>query len=237
MNLKVKTKKKTTTTPKKVVTETSDMRGLLYIVKGTYSKTEPCVSGEDKEKHYIGGYDPDNDNTEEWYRVMDNTTFFTISAGVTLDKALEMVKNTILKYKTRKEYFKMLSKVSSEDYYEVHYLGHAPLTREQKEKKMQKCGCPSASPAQKVLEKLVYDHYGDYYGDLISEAEEEAYEELKGDTLVKRTQKKFKKVSAPHVTLDKEEETITKEVHEKVTPTTLSPRKKGLVKTVKRKTI
>ena len=166
-----------------------DMRGLFFIVKGRHDIGGKC---DDEDGINIKGYNPFDPNTDEWYMVMDKETFYCFACGSDLKKVLKGVRTFITKFKTRKRYFKHVCEVTSEDYYEVHYLGHSPLTPEQVSKKV--VGrCPRVSPAMKKVYKKVYDTYGDYYREEIEEQEDLAYEELKGDTPFNKTKKLVKK--------------------------------------------
>ena len=175
------------------ITQEESMRGLFYIVKGQYSKTEPVVYIEGEAKH-IGGYDPENPNTAEWYRVQDNVVHHCFSCGSDLDKCVEAITKMIKHHKTRKSYFRYVCRVTSEDYYETHYLGHEPLTPEKRAKKAEG-RCPRVSPAQKRLEDAVFNEYGDYYSDLIEEAEETAYRAIKEDKPLNKAMKRHKKLT------------------------------------------
>ena len=169
----------------------SDMKGLFYIVKGHYlDKVCPCVECSDGVSRYIGGYDPSVEThySTEWYRVLDNTVFHCIYAGSSYEKALLAIQHAIEKYKTRRNYFKYVCEVTTEDYYEVHYLGHTPLTKEQRDKKSEG-RCPRRSPSSKALEVEVLKNYGNYYLDDVTRMEDLAYESLKDKTPIKKTKK------------------------------------------------
>lgn len=184
------------------ISKEESLKGLFYIVKGQYRRTSPSVVIDGETKH-IGGYDPDNEDTSEWYRVLDCVTYHCICAGSSFDKCLEAIRRMIVHHKTRKSYFRYVCKVTSEDYYEVHYLGHRPLNHEQRTKKAEG-RCPRTSPAQKKLEEAVFNAYGDYYRDVIEEVEDEAYEDIKNDKPMMKSKKRFKKLKTPE-TVEKEE--------------------------------
>ena len=167
-----------------------DMRGLFFIAKGQYRKAEPSftnkVSGS---VSYLGGYDPRDKNTTEWYMLMDNKTFHCIACGSSLDSMLKAVRNTIVKSKgVAKRYFKYVSSVTSDDYYETHYLGHKPLSLDQLSKKAEG-RCPRVSPVMRCLYEAVYEEYGDYYSDEIEEMEDLAYEDLREEKPIHKTRK------------------------------------------------
>lgn len=155
------------------------MRGLFFIVKGQYSKVEPSfINRETNDKNYIGGYDPYNKETPNWYMLLDCKTFHCVSCGGNLKKVLKGVYNTIIKHKgVAKKYFKHVCSVTSEDYYETHYLGHSPLTPEKRASKAEG-RCPRVSPAMRCLYERIYAEYGDFYSDEIRETEDLAYSDL-----------------------------------------------------------
>lgn len=180
------------------ITQEESLRGLFYIVRGQYRKKAPVVYPEGEEK-YIGGYDPEDTSNPEWYRVLDNVTYHCICCGSDLDKCLESIKRMIVHCKTRKNYFRYVCKITSEDYYEQHYLGHAPLKPEQRAKKAEG-RCPRVSPHQKLMEKAVFDVYGDYYRDMIEEVEDSAYKTIAEDRPFSKGMKRHKKITiaTPH---------------------------------------
>lgn len=186
------------------ISNEESLRGLFYIVKGQYRKVSPSVN-IDGETKFIGGFNPQNEDTYEWYRVLDNVTYHCICSGSNFDNCLESIRKMIKKHKTRKSYFRNVCKVTSEDYYEVHYLGHRPLTHEQRTKKAEG-RCPRTSPVQKKFEEAVFNAYGDYYRDVIEEVEDEAYETVKNDKPVMKSRKRLKKLKTPEV-VEKQEET------------------------------
>ena len=195
-------------------TQKEDLRGLFFIVKGQYNKKEPSVMCSDNELRYIGGYDPYDSDTETWYRVLDNTVFHCSYAGSDLAKALKAIKTLILKHKDKKNYFKHISKYTSEDYYEVHYLGHSPLTPEQLQRKAEG-RCPRVSSSMKLLTNEVYKEYGDFFSDEIEEMENEAYAEMKSQTPFAKTQRLLKKSGVKKTqdtteTIQKDKKTLKK---------------------------
>lgn len=167
-----------------------DMRGLFFIVKGQYKKAEPSFMNIAKnEVSYIGGYDPSNPNTEEWYMLMDCKTFNCIACGSDLKKVVRGVYTAIKNYKgVAKKYFKYVSDITSDDYYETHYLGKRPLTREERVKKAEG-RCPRTSPIMRCMYEAIYSEYGDYYSDLVEEMEDLAYEDLKEEKPIHKTKK------------------------------------------------
>lgn len=180
------------------------MRGLFFIVKGQHKKgAEPSfVNKATGDVSYVGGYNPYDTNTEEWYMLLDSKTFYCIACGSNFKKVLRGVYNTIKRHKgVAKNYFRHVSKVTSDDYYEVNYLGHRPLTLKETEKKADG-RCPKVSAPMRCLYERVYKEYGDFYSEEIEEMEDLAYSELvdekpfnKSRKLVSKTKKLVK--SAP----------------------------------------
>lgn len=185
------------------------MRGLFFIMKGQYKKgVEPSViNNHTGDINYIGGFNPDNDTTEEWYMLVDRITFQCSVCGGDYNKVLKGVGSLIKRHKgSLKKYLKFISDTTSDDTYEVMYLGHPPLTPEKRQRKA--VGrCPRTSPTMRCFYQEVYNHYGDYYSDDIKVEEEKVYEDLKGDTLLGHTKKLMKKKKLLNTTIEKKEET------------------------------
>lgn len=170
---------------KEEVVVKDSLENMFYIVKGQYCRG--------KDENDLSCYDPEKDTTSEWYRVLDQKTFYCCYCGSSLEKALSCVRKMVLRYhNSAKEYFKHVSSVTNEDYYQVHYLGHQPLNHEQLQRR-QEGRCPRVSVAQKVLEKKVLSSYGDYYDDQIQEVIAEVVEDMKGNRLFKKSKKLAKK--------------------------------------------
>ena len=164
-----------------------DMRGLFYIVRGQYKRDN------DEDGICVSGYDPENKDNMEWYRLIDRNTFQCLACGTDYKKVLRGVYTLIKTYKTAERFYRFISDTTSDDYYEVHYLGHAPLTPDQRQHKA--IGRqPRTSPAMRRLEEKVFAYYGDYYEDDIVEMEDLAYTELKENTPFKRSRKILGKV-------------------------------------------
>ena len=167
-----------------------DMRGLFFIVKGQYRKTEPSfINKVTNDKSYIGGYDPYDDSTENWYQLMDCKTFHCLACGSDFNKVLKGVYTAIVAHKGQaKRYFKHVSSITSDDYYEVHYLGKRPLTPEQRAKKAEG-RCPRVSPVMMELQKHIYDEYGEFFREEIEKMEDLAYNELVEERPINKTRK------------------------------------------------
>lgn len=156
-----------------------DMKDLFFIVKGKYApKTMPSFTNKvTGEEQFIGGYDPENENTEEWYMLLDRKTYFCIACGGSLENVLKAVYRTIVHFKTARNYFKHVCKVTSEDYYEVNYLHKPPLTQEQRTKKAEG-RCPRVSPAMKEIYAQIDLAYGWFFEDMIDERVGNAYDAI-----------------------------------------------------------
>lgn len=194
------------------------MKGLFFIVKGQYKKgAKPSFLNKvTNETSYIGGYDPSDDTTSEWYMLMDSKTFHCITCGSDFNKVLKGVYNVILKHKgSAKRYFKHVSSITSDDYYETHYLGKTPLTPEKRAKKAEG-RCPRVSPTMRELYEHIYEEFGDYFSDEIKEMEDLAYKDMKEDTPIHKSRKLMSKMRP-------------KDVVKKETPVE-TPKKKKVVK-------
>ena len=184
------------------------MRDLFFIVKGQYRKgVEPSfLNSVTGEVFYTGGFNPERPDTEQWYMCLDKVTFHCVSCGSNLNKVVKSVYNMIIEYKgSAKKYFKHISDITSDDYYETHYLGHAPLTTEQINKKAEG-RCPRTSPAMRCLYDEVFRCYGDHYLDLVQEMEDKAYSDLeeviRESRPINRTRKIMKKTPMKKVKLE-----------------------------------
>lgn len=194
------------------------MRGLFFIMKGKYSsKAKPSFTNDvTGNTTYIGGYNPESEDTEEWYMLMDKETFHCVACGGSLKKVLDSVKSVIVRYKGEaKLYFRHVSKVTSDDYYETHYLGHKELTPEQRAKKAQG-RCPRVSPPMRFLYSRVLDEYGDFFSEDIEEMEDLAYETLKDNTPVRKSKKLMAKTKVKNNTTEMIKKPTLKKKEEKV---------------------
>lgn len=174
-------------TDMKLVSKSEDMRDLFTIVKGQYRKDN---SPDDIS---ISGYDPSSQNTNEWYCVHDNVVYYCFYGGSSYEKALQAIKNYIKRYKTRREYFKHVCEVTSEDYYGVHYLNQRPLNDKERSEKACDGRCPRTSPSSVVLYTKVFNNFHHYFAEDIERMEDEAYEELRGKTPLNKTKSLLKK--------------------------------------------
>lgn len=196
------------------------MRGLFFIVKGHYRKgaTPSYMNKATNETGYIGGFDPFSEDTDEWYMLMDCKTFHCLCCGSKLDNVLKGVRTNIVRHKgVAKKYFKHVSTITSDDYYETHYLGHAPLTPEQRAKKAEG-RCPRVSPPMRCLYERVYEEYGDFFSDEIKKMEDLAYSELAEERPHKKSKKLVSKTKPKNM---KVEMTSPKQEVIKTTPSKL----------------
>ncbi len=144
---------------------TEDMRGLFVILKGQYRrKCEPSFFNKvSEETNYVGGYDPERPETEEWYMLYDTVTLSCNGCSSDIEKILKGVKNLILKYKTRERYVTTIMSLDQ-----------------------------PRSPVHECLMREVIDTYGDYFTSEIEEVEDEAYEVLRQNTTQLRGKRKLK---------------------------------------------
>lgn len=185
------------------------MRNLFFIVKGHYANgVGECYTSEvTNDKVYIGGYNPYSEDTEEWYMLMDKKTFHCVGCGKDIHALLETLTKLLIRFKDdERKYFKHVSSITSEDYYEVTFLGRNPLTPEQRTKKA--IGkCPRTSPKMKELYTHVLKSYGDYLSDEIESAEEKAYNILKNGI----THSSLKRKVKPKAIINSNSNTIEEE--------------------------
>lgn len=177
------------------------MRGLFFIVKGQYDRTKSPRFFNDVSGDYntIGGYDPEDDTTIEWYRLVDNETFRTHSCGGSLDDVVGVVYTLIKKFKTKEKFLRAVFRC---------------------QKDVSKTGIR--------VEEEIYQTYGDYYTHRIEEMEDLAYSELKdADPIVKARKKLRRRVEGvvDIVTPKTQEVTPLKKIGAKKSPV----KKKGLV--------
>lgn len=141
-----------------------DMRGRLVILQGQYRhKCPPTffneVSGSD---NCIGGYDPDREDTEEWFMLYDIETLTCHGCGSDYFKLLDNVFKVITKYPTRSKYMSMVRSLENNH----------------------------VSPIHRRLMDEVINTYGDYFRDDIEEMEDKAYKWLSDNDPVKKARKK-----------------------------------------------
>lgn len=149
----------------------TDMKGVFFIVKGQYRRRgEVFYNDVSGEKNYLGGYDPESEDTVEWYMLLDNITFNTWASGCDLNKILLCARKYIKKYVSRDRFLASLDTME---------------------------GGKNTSPIHARLMREVYNTYGDYYEDKIEKVVGDEYEVLK-DTLInpyfKKTKRLFKRV-------------------------------------------
>ena len=144
---------------------TEDMRGLFVILKGQYrQKREPHFFNEvSEENNFIGGYDPEREDTEEWYMLYDTETLTCCGCSSDFEKVVKGVKTVILKYRTRERYIDTMRSLDR-----------------------------PRSPIHECLMREIIHVYGDYFASEIEEQEDEAYEVLRQNTTQLRGKKKLK---------------------------------------------
>lgn len=188
------------------------LKGLFFIVKGQYHSEDGVES-----------HNPDGPLCSEWYVLMDNVVFNTVACGSSLTKILRSLENTLRKYKTRKDYFKMLDAFTTEDYYRTTYEGLPPYTELQL-KNLRSGRRTRVSQPMKELYREVFNTYGDYYSEEVHEVEEKVYNSTQFQTPLERSKKLQKKGTLKKVP----KRTIPKPQKSKV-GAKLVPKKKGLV--------
>lgn len=81
---------------------TTGFADILYIVKGQYRKNLPpkFFNEVSETENSIGGFNPNDPATEEWYMVQDNIYHMCHGAGSNLEEALKVVSHIITTYRT-----------------------------------------------------------------------------------------------------------------------------------------
>ena len=145
-----------------VIDMIESMRGLFFIIKGNYTKgVEPSFNNRATGGvQYVGGYDPESEDTKEWYMLVDRETYVCCRTSSDINKVLESVHKTIKKYKGDRNKYVMA----------VHSVR-------------------KASPSMMCLYKEVDRLYGDYFSYEVEEMEDLAYTELKENTPIRKNRK------------------------------------------------
>ena len=153
-------------TPK--VTNKEDLRGVFFIIKGQYKhhSAPTFYNRETEEEQCLGGYNPEDKNTSEWYMVMDRKEYNCIACGSSLEKVKESIYIAIRKHKTLDRYREVLRK----------------LPKSQKVSKPMRC-----------LYEAVEETYGYYFEDEVREMEDKAYNSGVFKTPLQRTQEMKKR--------------------------------------------
>lgn len=213
------------------------MKGLFFIIKGRHdwNKKPTYTNRVTGDVGYLGGYDPED--SDDWYTVRDRKCYHSIYCGRSLEEAISSIRRCIVKHKgVARSYFKEVSKYTSDDYYEVHYLGHAELLPE---KRASKCEgrCPRTSPIMQDMYRNIDMLWGDYYQTEIEEQEELAYQDLVDERPVNKSRKILqrarKSLALPvqEKTSDRTVKPTLKKTKDKdVTPTIIRPVAKKPVK-------
>ncbi len=164
------------TIERNVVTMNEDMRGLFVIVKGQYRhKCEPRFFNKvSQDYNCLGGYDPEREETSEWYMLYDRETLTCHGCSSDFDKVVSGVFKIITRYRSKEKFVR----------------------------KMRSLDQPR-SPIHECLMKEVIDTYGDYYEEEIEDQENEAYKVIREDTPLARTKKRLKKREHTSVEMEK----------------------------------
>ena len=164
---------------------TENMRGLFFIVKGQYIKNigHSFINEATGSVNYIGGYDPESDDTQEWYMLIDNRTFNCTVCGSSIDKVLKGVHTIIKRYKG--DLNKFLKGIGA---------------------------TPPVSPSTRCLYKEVYNTFGDYFKYEIEEMEDLAYTELKENTPFHKSRKLLKKKSSDKLVMETPKEELVLDI-------------------------
>lgn len=182
-----------------------DMRGLFYVVKGSYKKDN------DPDGICVSGYDPTNLNTREWYQVKDCYTHTTLCCGQDLDTVLESISKQIIKWNSLKKYLKHICTSMRIDYRERCTNAGVLLCAEDIYNRCKNMRCEESGESKMVnIEKKVYLLFGDHFKNLVTLQEDKAYKVL-GDSTPKNKLKSAEKKSKfkPVIKQDSTPTTIT----------------------------
>lgn len=154
------------------------MSGLFFILRGQYCKkgTPVIVEGEER---YFECYDPKDTTNPEWYIVMDRVVFNSIYSGSSREKALNSIGRAIERYRdSPKKYFREVSNLTSEDFYDVHYNKQRPLGAKEISKRAVGKQ-PRTSSAMWIHYMSAYTLYGAFLYEERVKIEEQAQERVK----------------------------------------------------------
>ena len=141
-----------------------DMRGLFFIVKGQYEKgVKPSFINEVSDNEsFIGGYDPENKNTSEYYRLMDRKTYTTLCCSGDLNTVLKSVYKYIKKFKGNiNNYLSFIKNMET----------------------------PMPSPIMRCMYEHIDNLFGDYFSDEVRKMEDLAFNELHEEKTVIKSRK------------------------------------------------
>ena len=161
-------------------TNSEDLRGVFFIVKGQYKHhtTPVFVNKATQSEQCLGGYNPTDPHTKEWYMVLDNIEFNCVACGGDFDTVKRGVYEAITTYKTKERYL------------------HA-----QKRKQGNKVSAP-----MRCLYEHVYKEFGDYYEDTVEEQEDLAYSSGVFKTPLQRSKDIQKKLKVGKIKVEGREE-------------------------------
>ena len=183
--------------------QTEDLRGVFFIVKGQYKKgVEPSFINEATGlTNHIGGYDPSDENTVEWYMVLDRITFNCVCCGSDFEKVKRGVFSAIKKYKTKDKYLKVLRE------------------RDQRS---------NVSNPTRCLYQAIYNTYGDFYSEIVEDLEDQAYSGVVFKTPLERSKDIKKKTGVKKLVSQSNKEVKNEEIPKTIKKRT--PLRKSLKK-------
>lgn len=174
---------------KKVFTPPDNtMAGQFFIIKGQYTRNlEPAILCPDKEERHIGGYNPHDARTSEWYQLVDRKNYVTTCCGGNLERVLKGFQNIVIKCGNDMDVYER----NNPRYYEY----------EDDEKKSSKNRRVNVSRVGVWLCQAVEQHWGDYFEDEVNRAYKLALAELEESRKPKKSP--LKKVDRPSPQPDK----------------------------------
>ena len=184
-------------------TNSEDLRGVFFIVKGQYKHhtTPVFVNKATQSEQCLGGYNPTDPHTKEWYMVLDNIEFNCVACGGDFDTVKRGVYEAITTYKTKERY--LLA---------------------QKRKQGNKVSAP-----MRCLYEHVYKEFGDYYEDTVEEQEDLAYNSGVFKTPLQRSRDIKRKVGVGKIKIEEKSTPVHKKevtILRKKTPLKKTPLKR-----------
>ena len=144
---------------------TEDLRGQFFIVKGQFLKTTPIEIGDDTV--FVGGYDPYNTDTKEWYQLVYRPLYTCVACGKDLDLVLQGGEHFMKTFKGQR-------KKVDKHFEHLRLEGHL-------------------TTAMSKVFSVVDDLFGDYFENEVCDMEDHVYNTMVCETPIKKAQKLMSK--------------------------------------------
>lgn len=172
--------KKETVNSKSSYNDIEELYDTFFVIKGQFSsqKYSPKNVTSDTSEICIDGFNPSDPNCSNWFQIRDRNSFFCIYCGSDLKRGLEVLENNVRRLKTKHNYYKMVAKLTNDDYYRINYLGLKPFSEDQLLKNV--IGkCPRTSPSMSKLFAQIYFSFSTHFYDDVEFAVRKGYEKKK----------------------------------------------------------